>query len=389
MKVIAVADSDSYLKWSLATLRRLPPRHTSTQLVIDSPVRPSARQREAAGHDRLEPLGYGALLRRIEADRPDVVLLAGTGPVVAALTDHRMFRRPDRPVLVSGLPGISIPATSRAVSARAGCDLLVLHSHREIAAFTPLAAQAAPELRLGLARLPFLPTAPAGHPSTDGSTIIFAAQARVPPGRGQREEVLRALAATEGAVVKLRAGDREQQTHREQWPYPLVMDDLVRRGRLAAGSVPFVHGSMHDALAGAFALATVSSTAALEAVALGLPILVLADFGVSAEMINLMFADSGCLGTLDDLVHRRFHTPDPRWLAANYLHDPRDDDWLERLDELLAVRAAGGLRAPRVTAPWRTRVRRRLRLLPGARSRRASPGRDRTARGRPLRRRPG
>ena len=37
-RVIAIADSDSYLKWSVATLGRLPSAYTTRQLVIANPV---------------------------------------------------------------------------------------------------------------------------------------------------------------------------------------------------------------------------------------------------------------------------------------------------------------------------------------------------------------
>jgi len=334
-------------------------------------------------------LAYRKVLERIRSEKPDVVLLACTGPVVATLAASRLFRRPDRPVLVTGLPGISIPATARAVAAREGCDLLVLHSHRERAAFASLIVQQGLDLRLGLARLPFLP---ADRPPTDGgrgTTVVFAAQAQVPVERSQREEILRALAATGDAVVKLRAGDGERQTHHERWPYPMIMNDLVDTGALATEAVTFVDGSMGDALEPAAGLATVSSTAALEAMARGLPTLIISDFGVSAAMINLVFAESGCLGTLDDLRHRRLRHPDRAWLAANYFHRPADDDWLARLDELVASRVAGALPTPRVSAPWRRRVRRRVRLLPGFRALRGPSGRGRTARVRPRRRLPG
>lgn len=389
MKVIAVADSDSYLKWSLATLNRLPAQWTSTQLVIDSPVRPSARQLRAAGDDRAEVLTYRKVIERISSENPDVVLFACTGPVVATLAGSKLFRRTDRPVLVTGLPGISIPATAQAVAAREGCDLLVLHSHRERMAFASLVLDQRLDLQLGLARLPFLSTERPSVEKGRGTTIVFAAQAQVPPERSQREQILRALAAAPNPVVKLRAGDGEQQTHHERWPYPMLMNDLVRTGELAAGAVTFVEGSMDDALQTAAGLATVSSTAALEAMARGLPSLVISDFGVSTEMINLVFADSDCIGTLDDLSHGRLRHPDPAWLDANYFHQPAADDWLARLDELVAIKAARGLPTPRVSAPWRRRLRRRIRLLPGFRSLRARSGRGRRARVRPRHRLPG
>jgi len=94
------------------------------------------------------------------------------------------------------------------------------------------------------------------------------------------------------------------------------------------------------------------------------PTLIISDFGVSAEMINLVFEESGCLGTLDDLRSGRLWQPDPRWLEANYFHPAEENNWLELLNQLLEVRAAGQLPPrPHRRALLRGRVRRRLRLM--------------------------
>ena len=99
----------------------------------------------------MEVLSNAEVVRRIRLECPDVVLLACTGPVVAALTVQRVFWGRTRPVLVTGLPGISVPATSRAVTSRAACDLFLLHSKREVAEFAEIGAQrgAATHLRVG------------------------------------------------------------------------------------------------------------------------------------------------------------------------------------------------------------------------------------------------
>lgn len=81
----------------------------------------------------------------------------------------------------------------------------------------------------------------------------------MPASRGEREAVLRALAALEPAgcaVVKLRAGPGEQQTHHEVWPYPRLWQDLVRSGEVEAHGCPSSPGSLADALATARALVT-------------------------------------------------------------------------------------------------------------------------------------
>lgn len=401
-RVLAVADTDSYLKWSLATLASLPTGWSSTQVVLDNPVAPSPAQRAAAGGGGLPLLRRRDLLQLIRRTRPDVVLLACTGPVVAALSGAAALRGPRRPVLVTGLPGISIPASRRAVTFRVGCDLFLLHSHREIAEFRALERSRSAHLRFGLARLPFLrgslgaggtdpvrarPAAGAEAPAAATSAaeapaaeapaaeapgagapartdVLFAAQAKVPVERAEREAILRALAATGHGVVKIRALETEQQTHHETWPYPDLLVDLVAGGEVAAGSVRMLGGAMGTALAQARALTTVSSTAALEAMDAGVEVCILSDFGVSAEMINLVFLGSGCLGTLDDVAAGRFRRPAPDWLRENYFHPAADDDWRGQLTDLVGVRSATGLPArPHASGSGPARVRRRLRLL--------------------------
>jgi hypothetical protein len=365
-RALVIADTDSYLKWAAATLAAMQPEWSGTILVIENPAMPSPAQIASATQLPVQVLDWRAILWRIRTEAPDAILLACTGPVVAALAESRALRGRSRSVLVTGLPGISVPATKRAVALRRGCDLFVLHSHRERAEFATLASTIAPHLEFGLATLPFLCSAPgrpenAGRPRTE---LVFAAQARVPPDRADREAILIGLAAAGSAVVKLRAAGGEQQTHRETFPYPDLMADLVAQGRIADGSIRFTTGPMPEALRAARGFVTVSSTAALEALAAGVPTLILSDFGVSAEMINVVFEGSGCIGTLADAVTGRFSRPDPDWLAADYFHPASDNDWLDELEQLLALRAAGPLpRRPRATGSLPARVRRRVRLL--------------------------
>jgi hypothetical protein len=370
VRVLAIADSDSYLKWSLATVQALPRDWVATQLVIANPLRPSTGQTSAAGLAHVEVVNRSRLLRRIGRERPDVVLLACTGPVVAALTTSPVLRGRGRPVLVTGLPGISVPASRGVLEHRAGCDLLILHSHREVADFTVLAAAIPVDLTFGLATLPFLRKRVETLPDlTADRGVVFAAQAAVPSERSQREAILFALADCGSAVVKLRAAAGERQTHDEIWSYPQLLGDLVASGRVASDAVWFRTGPMDKTLRSATGLVTVSSTAALEALAAGVPILILSDFGVNAKMINQVFDGSGCLGTLADLRKSRFHRPDDAWSTANYFHPSTDNNWLPQLRSLIKSRRAGLLpmRSPFRMPEWAD-LRRRLRLLAPARS---------------------
>ena len=370
MRVLAVTDSDSYLKWAVALLAAAPRDWAVRHVVLDNVIAPSDAQIEAAcsGARRgpVERVGGLRLAARVRRLAPDVLLVACTGPALEAVREmlHRGgVLTKNRPVLVTGLPGISYPANDLAVRHRRGFDLMVLHSRRERAAYAEVVARLGGPA-LGLATLPYLAAvepAPAG-----GRDVVFAAQSLVPPGRGEREAVLVALAGLPPGldpVVKVRALTGERQAHNEELPYAELWAGLERPG---LRSVEFRAGSMAAALHRAAGFVTVSSTAALEALAAGVPTLVLDEFGVSADLINEVFTGSGLLGGLDRLRAGDFATPQPEWLADNYFHPAAENDWAVRIGALVARRRAGSLPAyaedPRGSR-WQ-RARRQLRVLP-------------------------
>lgn len=372
MRLLAVADSDSYLKWAAALLRGLPGEHRL--VVVRSPITPSAGQRRAAvggreGAAAPEVVTARRLRALLRADDPDAVLLACTGPVVRALSPW--VSRGRRRVLVTGLPGISVPASEKAWRLRAAADLFVVHSGREVAEFDAIARDLGLPGRTARATLPFLhDAAPSGgRAGPDRDRVVFATQAKVPRRREERERILYALAGLARArpdldvVVKLRAGEGEEQTHREDLHYAALWREMP----VGHGLLRFETGPMHAQLARAAGFVTVSSTAALEAIAAGVPLLVLSDFGVGAEMINLVFEGSGVLGTLDDLARGRFRVPDEAWCAANYFHPEAENDWVRRLAELVAE---GERLPPPAGDPggrWaRTRASLRVELPPAA-----------------------
>jgi hypothetical protein len=95
--------------------------------------------------------------------------------------------------------------------------------------------------------------------------------------------------------------------------------------------------------------------------ALDLPVLLIDEFGISADLINQGFVGSGCLGGLTALRAAEFRRPKEWWLADNYFHRTIDNTWLEKLAELVESAAAGQL--PLIAEgldPGRTRHRRRL-----------------------------
>lgn len=351
LRVVAIADTDSYVKWAASLLGGMAARWDVTVLVLSTPVVVSDAQLVAAlsasglPRERVERVEYSRLAARLGELRADAVVLAARGPLVRVLARDAAALSP-RPVIATGLPGISIPATRKAILYRLQSDLFVVHSRRELREFGALSARTGYAHRYALATLPFARSRPGG--GAGGTDLVFATQAKVPAERADRLRVARMLVlAAEAApdrrvVVKLRAADGEHQTHVEQDGYPELLASL---GPLPENLVTST-APMGEALDAAEGLVTVSSTAAIEAIARSVPVLALDTFGVSPRLINETLADADLLGSEDEVVARRFRHPDPEWLDDNYFHPPHADDWDDLLEELVALRRAGAL-APR------------------------------------------
>ena len=356
MKVIAIADSDSYLKWGAAFLGALSATEVGSAdrelILIETPVLPSESQRVAAlavggvAPEQLRCLPLPDVLDTVRRERPDAVLIALRGPVAAVLI-RLLAALPDRPVLVTGLPGISIPATRKALAFRRQADLFVLHSRREIREFTRMSREYGWTHRFALATLPFVEK----RTGARGTDLVFAAQAVVPRARDDRRQLLELLIAAAVAdprcrvVIKVRAVAGEQQTHVEDASYPELLDEYAAAGGEVPTNLVVSTEPMSVALDHAQGLMTVSSTAAIEAIARGIPVIALDSFGVSDRLINAVFEGSGLFGGEEAVVRREFRHPADRWLDDNYFHPAEADDVSVQLAALVAARRQGVLPA--------------------------------------------
>ncbi len=350
VRVVVLTDTDSYVKWGAALASALP-GHWRTELVV---ARSAARPSPAQLSDALSGTSWAGQTPRtvsmedlrdlLTIERPDVLVLAARGYTVEAAMSL-VENEPHRPVLVTGLPGVGIPVLPYGLGFRRAADVFVVHSRREVREFTHAAARLGLPARFALARLPYLPEPGAATIRCDDGPVVFAAQALVPAARADRVHLVDRLAEAARArpdrevVIKVRAMPGEAQTHHEQVPLGELVEALPDR----PANLVVRAGPMREALQGASALVTVSSTALLEAVAAGVPVLALDDYGIGVEQINVVLQDSGVVGSTRDLVAGRFAAPRPGWLADNYFHDPGEDTWLARVQDLLAVRACSGL----------------------------------------------
>ncbi|WP_188435280.1 DUF6716 putative glycosyltransferase [Microbacterium murale] len=379
LRVVAIADADSFVKWSASLLSGVEGirRH---MLLVRTPLTVSAAQERTAltgtsfTDADVTRLGFDEVHGWLRGHQPDVVVLSGRGPFVRLIA-RQIDRLARRPIVVSGLPGMSIPAQRGALEYRRESDLMVVHSHREERAFAELGRRIGIQVPTALATLPFAQMAPdavtaasarveqrelvgvstsgasrAARPAPapiarqGGTDLVFAAQALVPAARHEREqiaEMLRLAAVADPAkrvVVKLRSRPGEAEAHLERDAYA---DLLSRR----PDNLVISHEPMSTALARAEGLVTVSSTAAIEALAQKVPVIALDMFGVHKALLNTVFTGSGLLGGAEEVVGRRFRHPLAGWQRDNYFHPQSHTNWWRCVEELVALRREGRLRA--------------------------------------------
>lgn len=337
--IVSISDSESYLKWSAAMLEGLSDDFETHAWLLDNPILPTQEQITNAlagttfAPENIPVIKRAHLKQSLAALRPDIVLASATGPIVQQIYSTAAFL-PHRPGLVSGLPGVGLPATSKGQRYRRLGDLFIAHSEFERQRYEEVISDCGFPVEVVVARLPMLksiqPPLPTFSPGDTPSKLVFAPQAKVPVLRADRIRILRSLAhfATNfpqcDVIIKVRSRPGEQETHREQHTYVDLLDELESTQQIPHGVLRIAVGPMSDYLTQGTALVTVSSTAALESLDRGLATLIISDFGVNEEMLNEAFADSGITARLSTLEAGKFTFPTRQWLDENYFHEPSD-----------------------------------------------------------------
>lgn len=338
-RLVAVCDSESYLKWAAALLDGLDDSFETDLWIVESPIQPTGEQiaNAVAGTSRAEAevpvIPVSRLEGELSAASPDVVLAAATGPVVQTVYSTAA-RLPRRPGLVSGLPGVGLPATFKGQRYRRRGDAFIAHSEHERQLYREVNRRLGLPVDVWVGRLPMLKSVGAPQPQfADGTApnrIIFAPQAKVPKERCDRRTALLELARAGRqldvpVIIKVRSRPGEHETHHEEHTYIEILSELIAEGALGPDDLQVEVGPMADFLTDGAALVTVSSTAALESLDRGLRTFIIGDFGVTKKMLNEVFAGSNLIGTFDDLAAGNFRHPDPAWLEENYFQKPSEE----------------------------------------------------------------
>ncbi len=346
-RILLVADTDSRYKWAglVASALAAGIDGEVTSCVVRSAAMPSSRQIREVG---LDLPWFTATMGELETGDTlahyDIVVLAVIGSRIGRLIHAvgRIFaQRGDRPLVVTGWVGVVYELQLEGFLWRVGADAICVNSGTDERLFRDHCRQLDLD-RSALVRTGFFvaPT-PIARPPADVRRVLFVTQPSVPRRRDERLHVLTQLLAyrarypERAVVVKLRSRPDEATSHPEQFHYQELFEAEFP-GR--CGALEFRYGRMEDALADTDLCLTVSSTAALEAMARGIPTGILTDFGLGERLGNHFFVGSGTATSFPKLLRDELPVVDVAWLRRHGFDD-RDTvgNLMERVRALLAA----------------------------------------------------
>lgn len=330
-KALVVASADSHVKWCHAFARRYGGDNAEIDIYAPSD----------AGHDLneviLRNMGVDAaytsapladLPDHYDLSRIDVIFTILTPPLFA-LMHRRLARwledeRPTRrPIIVTGFPGISMKLM-RGIATRQGADVICVNTRTDLQDAERISKWMGydPAVLCNTGYI-FAPPRLARSFRTapdSGRRIVFSTQPHWPGKRDERKYILRKL--TEAAcrypndtfVVKLRLPSGAKTVHPEPHHYEELFSELkVTRPY----NLLFAYGPMAEALETADLHLTVSSTAAVESISMGVPTAIISDFGPHEGYGVFHFIGSGLLRTIDQAMAGDVGTPETEWLIEN------------------------------------------------------------------------
>lgn len=278
------------------------------------------------------PHGLGHTQITVATDRPvttatwaELVLRAGEAAVVVPVFDGPTVQRFIRdvhvdatgrlPVFAAGYVGMALYDRVGGFLMRSLADVVAVNSRTDLAEFTAAATTLGlPVDGLLLSGLALLPAAPTPTLTGPIRSVLFTDQPTVPrtdAGRAALWDRLAMYAAAHpdrSVVLKPRHRQAETTFHRQRFS----PDDWAA-SRALPPNLRIDHSPIAGLIAASDLVLTVSSTAALEAVAAGTRVAFIADT-VNDAALNPPLIPSGLLRRFDDVDADRIGAPDPAWL---------------------------------------------------------------------------
>ena len=247
-----------------------------------------------------------------------------------------------RPLLVSAYPGILFRHQVEGMLDRAGVDLLCLNSPADLEMYTTgcegLNLDSANAIVTGLPILWDLH--PRKQAPSEGSLLLFE-QPSVPSNPLQRQyicqqlEILARKWPDRSVIFKPRTSSVERTLHRHHGEMTRVIKRLSRNTpNLMISLKPASQLLKHCSCA-----ITVSSTAALEAMAMGISTRIVADLGLNETLGNHYFASSGALAEFESIHADPFSIKHRTgWLTGHGWQSDGKNIFVNKLATTLAFR---------------------------------------------------
>lgn len=278
--------------------------------------------------------GKNVFAKLIEGSEYRAILTSRVyGPLAAQMRRKVLSVRKDRPCVLAFLGGLDF-FPKNGYFRRRNCDGVYLFPHSELPVYERLAEGWDDVMwqEVGFGHPSFLqPQTLSPEDLASRRDIYFFTQALSPTTRRGRLHMLKALAAMARANpdrtvwIKLRhlPGENQKHLHLEKHDYPGLLTELSD----VPFNLQFTACTMDEALETAALGITCTSTAAIDVIRTGVPCMVHLDFVDNyvdplVEPMRKLFADSGLITSLEDMLHLRSFAPEAEWLKDMFC--PRD-----------------------------------------------------------------
>ena len=240
-----------------------------------------------------------------------------------------------RPRLISAYPGILFRFGLEGMMDRSGADLLCLNSADDLALYDhgreALGLDGSNAVVTGL---PILWRTKPSQTLPEKPSIVFFEQPSIPVHPLQRRflcEQIKELAAAwpdHPVIFKPRTSSIESTLHRRHGEMASVIDKMTRdQPNLRLSFKPATRLLQHCGCA-----ITVSSTAAMESMAMGISTRIVGDLGVTETLGNHFFSSSGAIASFAEIKANPFEvTHDAKWLEQQGLQRDGEDRFITAL----------------------------------------------------------
>lgn len=324
-KALFIFSYNSYLRTSIAIADCLKTRGVNAEFCLYD-LGDGKKQIAVEGNFFFDTAG--SLATYLTADRLaglDVVFFAFGGPELKAVLEifHKacadMARRP---AAVTLYPGIRAPQQIEGFSVRAASDIILFNSVDDIEEYRAccklMRVPASNGLLFGL---PVLASNKrfAKTPRARTGKIYFIDQGIIPRGKRQKQYLADKLVEYATAHpdrklhILLKNSDLKASAHKAAVP----IEDLIAAQPRVPGNLMISAGPVADVFECADLCITVSSTVAMECLALGIPAALISDFGYKFDLGNGHYLGSGLETSLDDIIADKIPAVNLNWAARH------------------------------------------------------------------------